>query len=275
MEKLLHQYLLLSLVFLSETASFAAEAPIQLLSASGPQHVFGGGKRTLPLQWRNFGEKMASVEIQCALFQASSGTVIPVGKVSWKNLSVLPGQTVLESALLEFPTVRSQTDFILKWVDVSNTVLGATKVAVYPTNLLSELGNVAPIGVYDPSNVLKPLLRADKLEFVDLEESESFTGKLVIALPAEAEQGAVGRLRARLKSLAGKGAAAVLLQTSVQNANELPKPSYYLLRDGRGSIVVAQASAIADLANDPLAQLRLLHFARLALHPETLPVSEL
>jgi len=275
MKTLLHQCLLLFLVFLPAAGSLAAEAPLVLLPTPGPQHVFGGGKRALPFQWRNPGEKLATVEIHCALFQASSTTAMPVGRVPWKTLSVLPGQTVLESALVELPAVRAETGCVLKWVDTNNTVLGTTKLRVYPTNLLHELEAVAPVGIYDPGNLLKPIFKAGELEFVDLQETESFTGKLVIALPVGAEPDAAARLKTRLKAFAREGVAVVFFRVVDPQPNEIPMPSYYLVRDGRGAIVVAPASAISNLANDPLAQLQLLHFSRFALRPETMPVPEL
>jgi hypothetical protein len=45
--------------------------------------------------------------------------------------------------------------------------------------------------------------------------------------------------------------------------------------EGKGAVVVVQAEVIAQLAESPLAQLKLIGFARLALHLEPLELPEL
>ena len=41
--------------------------------------------------------------LRARLYQASSATAIPLSETPWKRLEVLPGQTVLESALIACP----------------------------------------------------------------------------------------------------------------------------------------------------------------------------
>jgi hypothetical protein len=48
-------------------------------------------------------------------------------------LRVLPQQTVLESAQLEFPAVKTETKFLVQWIG-RNDVIGKMEVLVYPTN---------------------------------------------------------------------------------------------------------------------------------------------
>ena len=47
-----------------------------------------------------------------------------------------------------------------------------------------------------------------------------------------------------------------------------PKPSFYTVAVGKGAVVIVQAGLVADLAQHPQSQLNLIHFARLALHPQ-------
>ena len=143
--------------------------------------VFAGAARNVPLVWHNDGDKIWTGEISARIFQTSSATAVQLGEVPWKKLSVLPGQTVLESAPLDFPAVKAETKFLVQWIENTNHVLGKTEVLVYPTNLLAELKPLAgdePPGVFDPQNQLKPLLKRLKLEFSDLENSglEYFSG---------------------------------------------------------------------------------------------------
>ena len=43
-----------------------------------------------------------------------------VGEAAWKRLQVLPRQTVLESAQLNFPPVNAETLFLIQWIASSN-----------------------------------------------------------------------------------------------------------------------------------------------------------
>src|SRR5208283_3417164 len=132
-------------------------------------------------------ESFAS-KIRTRIFQTSSATAIRVGETSWKQFQALPGQTVLESARLDFPPVKAETKFLVQWLENTNHVIGETTVWVYPTNLLAELKPLAgdePLGIFDPQDQLKPLLKNLNLDFANLENSdlENFSGKLAIIGP--------------------------------------------------------------------------------------------
>jgi hypothetical protein len=254
----------------------AAHAQLALLPDQEPAQVFGGDARTIQLTWHNPGQERFSRGLSARLYQATSATAVPLGTTSWKTLDVLPGQTVIESARLNFPAVNAETRFVIQWLAGANQVVGTTEVLVYPTNLLKELKPLAgedPLGVLDPQNRLKPLLKAAAVEFRDLEDAgvEGYRGKLVIAGPFQSQKELRNGLATQLQALANKGAGLVWLLPPPEREERRPgklRPSFYIVPEGKGAVVVAQASLIAGLSEKPQAQLNLIECARLALHPE-------
>ncbi len=252
----------------------AALAQLQLLPDSQPQAVFGGGRRALELRWRNAGNETMNSDVSARLLQASSATVVRLSDSPWKKLQVLPGQTVVESATLDFPAVRADTRFLIQWVEGVSNIVGRTEVLVYPTNLLQELKALAgeqenALGIYDPQNQLKPLLKTMSVEFADLEDVglESFHGKLAIVGPFATKQQMREGLPAQVELLAKKGTSVVWLQPPPEKRDKL-SPSFYTVSVGEAAVVVAQGGLVANLAEHPQSQLNLIHFARLALRPE-------
>src|SRR4051794_23284889 len=79
-----------------------AVAQLQLL-AGEPQAVFAGSNQIINLCWRNVGNSINETQIQSRVMQLTSATAVCAGEAPWKRLQVLPGQTVLESAVLDFP----------------------------------------------------------------------------------------------------------------------------------------------------------------------------
>jgi len=254
----------------------AAHAQLELLPDQEPPGVFGGDARTITLTWHNRGQKPFGQELSTSLYQTSSATAVPLGTAPWKNLEILPGQTVIESATLDFPAVKAETRFVVKWFENTNQVLGTTEVLVYPTDLLKELRPLAgakPLGVFDPHNQLKPLLKAASVEFSDLEGTgvENYPGKLVIAGPFQSETQMRHSLGTQFQALAKKGAAVVWIQPPPkrkERCDEGPEPSFYAVPEGKGAVVVVQARQVANLSENPQSQFNLIRLARLALHPE-------
>jgi hypothetical protein len=125
------------------------------------------------------------------------------------------------------------------------------------------------LGVLDPQNQLKPLLKAAGVEFQDLEDTsmEDYRGKLAFIGLFQSKAQMRESLPHRIKGLAEKGVGVVWMQPPPEKQQEL-KPSFYTVPEGKGAIVIVQASLLANLAENPQAQLNLIQFARLALHPE-------
>ncbi len=249
----------------------AAPAQLELVPDKQPQAVFAGEARNIALVWRNAGETVVDAQISAHILQTSSATTAPLSEVPWKKLQMLSGQTVLETANFNFPGVNAQTEFLVLWLADTNQVVGKTEVLVYPTNLLHELIPMLGgefLGVLEPNSVLKPLLKQNGVEFLDLAETplEDFTGVLAIIGPFESKTQVRGGLAQAIKKIAKDGAAVVWIQPP-SDTNQLMEPSYYVIPEGKGDVVVVQFSLVADLAVNPISQKNLIYFCKLALNP--------
>ena len=270
--------LFLTWLMLTALGSASAQAAqLQLVARAEPQAVFAGSNRVVNLCWSNAAETINETQIQSRVMQLTSATAVCVGEAAWKKLQVLPGQTVLETAALDFPPVRAKTRFSIEWVENSSNVLGATEVFVYPTNLLAELGILMEhdenaLGVYDPENELKPLLKTLKIGFVDLENTvaEDFRGKLAIVGAFGTKPRAKSLVTNQIKTLAENGVAVVWVapvKSDPMGDEQKIQPSFYLVPRCQTATVVAHPTMLADLATNPQAQLNLIHFCKLALQP--------
>ena len=251
-----------------------AHAQLQALPDKKPQRIFAGDGRRIAVLFHNPGGSQITADLRTRLYQTTSGTAVLLSEAAWKKLEVLPGQTVLETATLTFPAIKAETRFAIQWVEGTNKLAGTTEVLVYPPDLLKDLKPLAgeePLGVFDPQNQLKPLLKAATVEHQDLEDTglEDYHGKLAIVGPFQSKSQFPEELGNKIKKMAAKGVAVVWMQPPPEKRQEL-KPSFYTVPEGKGSVVVVQADLLANLPENPQAQLSLVHFARLALHREPL-----
>lgn len=259
----------------------AATAQLQLLPDKEPQRVFAGDQRKIALVWHNASDIMAQAGIRARILQTSSATAIRLGEIPWKKLQVLPQQTVVESARLDFPPAKAETKFLIQWLEGSNNVIGKTEVLVYPTNLLDELKLIVDedeknLGVLDPSKQLKPLLKSSATKFVDLEETEldTFTGKLAIVSPCSPNDPERKGLANRISKLARNGTPVVWIQPPSKRQDKI-QPSFYIVPQGRAIVVVVQPELAADLPDNPQSQLNLIHFCKLAVNPQPAALPDL
>jgi hypothetical protein len=254
----------------------------QLVPPAEPQRVFSGQNRAVSLLWRNAADKIQTADIRFRLYQTSSATALPVAEARWKELQVLPGQTILESARVDFPQVKAEAHFVIQWADSANRILGKTEVEAYPPGLLKVLSTLGAatsppasltpggsLGVCDPHDLLKPVLKVAAVPFVDFADSSfaGFRGQFAIVGPFSSATNMPGDLAGRIKALAGRGIAVVWLLPP-QAPGEPLQPSFWIIPGEKAAIVAAQSSLVANLAEDPVAQLNLIRLARLALHPE-------
>jgi hypothetical protein len=265
-------------VLLLSCAPLVALGQLKLVPEEATQAVFSGEGRPVRVVFRNDGGQTAETSIRVRLLQASSTTVVPLGETAWKRLQVLPGQSILESASLAFPAVRAATRFVVQWVDEGRRVLGRTDVMVYPPGLLKELAALAGekgLGVLDPGDRLKPLLREVNVEFADLERTglQDFSGRLAILGPfaSNAEMGT--GLSQSVSVHSKEGLATVWIQAPTANLADL-RPSFYPVHVGEGAVVISQAGLVAGLATNPIAQLNLVGLARAAIRPEPLELPQ-
>jgi len=172
---------------------------------------------------------------------------------------------------MDFPAVNAETRFLIQWLEGTNQVVGKTEVLVYPTNLLSELKPLLGeenLGVLDPNDELKPLLKRNHVEFSDLGEAslEDFQGKLAIIGPFSTKAQMREGLAQAIQKIARKGAAVLWIQPPSGSKDQI-KPSFYIVPEGKGSVVVVQADLLAKLPENPKSQLNLVYFCKLALNP--------
>ena len=256
-----------------------AWAQLQMAPQDEPQRVFAGSTQTISVRWRNAGDAMIETDVRMRMMQLSSATAALVNESPWKTLRVLPGQTVVETAALVFPAVRAETRFLVQWLEGSNHVAGASDVCVYPTNLLSELqtvvGKNGGLGVFDPRNDLKDLLRNAQVDFVDLgnTELEKFRGRLAIIGPFDPRTPAEGVVTVQIKAMAENHVGVVWVPPSAAEASstkEKLQPSFYAVPENQTAAVVVQPEMLANLAGNPRSQLNLIYFCKLALSPQPL-----
>jgi hypothetical protein len=254
-------------------------AQLQLLPDREPQRVFAGAARKITVIWHNAGDKSAVADVRMRLYQASSATAAPLSEKAWKKIEILPGQTVLESAPMDFPAVNAETRFLIQWLEGTNQVIGKTEVWVYPTNLLSELKPLLgeeSLGVLDPNDELKPLLKQNHVEFSDLGEAalEDFQGKLAIIGPFSTKAQMREGLAPAIQKITRKGVAVVWIQPPPGPKDQI-KPSFYIVPEGKGSVVVVQADLVAKLPENLKSQLNLVYFCKLALNPTPFALPDL
>jgi len=108
---------------------------------------------------------------------------------------------------------------------------------------------------------------------LDLAEQplEDFSGKLAVIGPFHSAEEIRSGLPQAIKRIAANGVAVVwLLPASVPQA--ALKPSFYFVPCGKGGVIVAQSSMVADFSSNPVSQQNLIHFCKLALNPKPWPL---
>jgi hypothetical protein len=263
---------MLSTWFLLLLLAGGVPAQLQVVPEHRPLAVFGGIDQNIAVQLRNIGGQAVESELRLVLLQTSTATAARSSEVPWKRLLVLPGQTVLEAAAVTFPAVRAETRFLVQWVAGPSNIVGRTEVLVYPTNLLAQLKAFAgdtPIGVFDPMNELKPLLRAVAVEFQNLQDTgtDKFLGRLAIFGPFPSATLNGNEPVGPIERLARKGTGIVWLQPPPEPRSKL-QPSFYSVPFGSNAAIIVQPKVVQNLATEPQSQLNLIQLCGLALQPE-------
>jgi hypothetical protein len=257
-------------VWLSAFSTFV-HAQLEWLPDEARQVVFAGGQRSVRVMFRNPADHPVTVDFRTRVLQASSATVMPLGDPQpWKRLQVLAGQTVVESATISFPLIKTGTRFLVQWVNEQDKVFGPSEVIVYPPTLLKELNTLTggtPTGVFDPQDQLKPALKEARVEFEELDETSHFAGRLAILGPFPSSRQMPANMIKRIKALSASGVAVIWIQ---------PPPDFtldselliQLVRSGNARVVVAPFGLFSRLSSDPRAQINLVRLAALVLKPE-------
>jgi len=132
------------------------------------------------------------------------------------------------------------------------------------------------LGVLDPNDELKPLLKQNHVEFSDLGEAslEDFQGKLAIIGPFSTKAQMREGLAQAIQKIARKGAAVFWIQSPPGPKDQI-KPSFYIVPEGKGLVVVVQADLVAKLPENPKSQFNLVYFCKLALNPTPFSLPDL
>ncbi len=254
--------------------SAAGQPKLEVVPSAEPQCVFAGSKASVRAVFHNAGDADFSGEMGIKLFLTSSSTMAPLAERHWKKLSVLAGQTIIESAPLEMPKVEKAVKALIRWVDPASHTAGDTEVIVYPTNLLHELkllvgDDGANFGVLDPHHQFKQAFEQAEIKFIDLGETElsGFSGKLALIGSCEPDDPEWNGLAERIRAVAKKGTPVVWIQRAPRD-EDAAAPSYYVAPQNRTAVVVAQPELVANLFDNPRSQINLLRFCKLALMPE-------
>jgi hypothetical protein len=249
-----------------------AAAGLQLAGSGEPQKIFSGHAQAISVVFSNSAPDDFANKIRVRVYQASSATAVLFSDASWKRIQVPAGETVLETATLDFPAVNAETKFLVQWIENTNCILGTTGVTVYPTNLFQALPALSKddFGVFDPNNRLKPLLKNAGIHFMDLGEIDltNFSGKLAVIGPFESRSQEPDGIAERIRMIARNNVAVVWLQPPPVQESPL-QPSFYSVQKRRTAVVVAQPDLVSDLAENPRSQLNLIYFCDLALHPQS------
>lgn len=248
-------------------AACSAQAQVEVLPDRPAPSVFGAGARPVTFRLRNAATQTVEVNLRHQLFQASASTLAPLGEGKpWKSLALAPGQTTLETFEVELPAVRGETLFQIAWFD-GNRKIGTTPVRVFPDGILKLLGPIAgdkPVGLVDPEGQLKPAL--DPLPTTELNEAEDILSaevSLILVAPMPPKSRPAG-LAAALKKKAARGPGIVWLQPPAPREPSDWTPPVFVVDEGAGHIVVANASLVADLSASPRAQQSLVRLAEIA-----------
>jgi hypothetical protein len=256
-------------------------AQLQLISNAAPQSVFFGDARRISATFHNPDAQEFRQTVRFEISQTSSATTIPFGTKPWKELRVLPGQTVLESASLDFPPIKARTKFLVTWVSGEKDTIGHTEVLVYPNNLLDELKLLVKdgqnnLGVLDPHQQLTPALREAGIKFINLEQMEldAYHGKLALIGSCQPNDPEWPGLTQRISKLARNGTPVVWMQLPPPTPDKI-WPSFFTVPENTNTVLMVDPALVANLPDNPQAQLDLIYFCRLALHPQPLTLPEL
>ena len=265
--------LLLGLIFfaLAGAAPIVAYGQLEPITNREAQCVFAGDARNISITLHNSGGQNFNREVRTRIYQTSSATAVLLSENPWRQIQVPAGETVLESAALDFPAVKAKTKYLVQWL-VDTNVLGVTPVLVYPTNLLQTLKSFLSetnFGVFDPGDRLKPLLKAQGIKFADMAETglDDFSGQLAVIGPFQSRAQVPDGLVEQVQTLAKKNVAVVWIQPPQEKPDKL-LPSFYCVQKNQTDVVVVQPDLVSDLLDNPQAQLNLIYFSQLALNPQ-------
>ncbi len=249
-------------------------AGLELLSDECAPAVFTGAPQQVQVRFRNPTEQRLDTAVWTRLYQASSATLMPLGDATpWKTLSLLPGQTIVETFPLKLPEVRCRTAFQVHWREKAGQQIGRSHIVAWPRDLLEQLNTLAgaqPLDLFDPQSQLKLVLEEANVKVETVltgPDLAATAGRLAFVVPPSAPVEPM--LLSHVKKRAEKGfASVVLLPTTTAFSDALPPA--LLVSPGSGTIVVVRGFRVAALADSPATQRDLLRLAEWAVASDPL-----
>jgi hypothetical protein len=254
---------------------FTALAALVWEPAGQSQVVFADRPSVVRQDIRNDGDKAMAQAVRLRMIQLSTSTAAPVpGWELKKQVEVPAGQTLRTMVEVSLPKVTNPTRFRITWNDESDKVMGSTDLVGCPADLFQPLRLVStkrPIGLLGDSGGLATLLRQQGCELRELssvEELKNFDGSVLLVAWAgrgKEELENFGRLAAQhAKDRGGR----VVWLVEPDNLPLSPVPAVCVFTHGEGTVVVSTGIKLAEAAQSPLIQLRLVWLVELALATE-------
>ena len=107
----------------------AADRPgLRVVPELEPVRVFAGRDRLIRIVLSNPTDQEVRMDVVARLYQLTSATAVRRNDTPWKRLRILPGQTVIETAFLSFPSVTAPTSFAVQWLGDSGRRLGRSLI---------------------------------------------------------------------------------------------------------------------------------------------------
>jgi len=257
------------------TLAVSVQAQLEFPPESAAAIVFGGEPQTVSVRVHSraaidpvvTNSERKDVAVRFRLFQESSGVAVPLGPAQpWKRLSILPGQTLLETVSVEFPPVKRATDGLVRWETEEGQGLGSTRVRLVPTNLVAELKPLTsggPMGVVNASTAMTGLFEGAGLAVEDLTDlPQRQEAHVIVVMPGELVETQPALLARRIRSWVESGRTVLWFKSD---------PSAWTStlaerRPGQGSLVTVDAGMVERL-DTAEAQWRLVNLVRWACRP--------
>ena len=203
--------------------------------------VFGGARQPVDVVFRNRAQTNVLLAAEFQVLQASSATAAPWSELRpWRSLALLPSQASVERAEIDFPVVREESQFIVRFAS-GRDVLGLVQVRVYPRNILNNVADsVGPVIISSVRQEIRQVLSDAGFKLTDSSATQTITARPQLSIHGpdfSDKEMAVGISEAVDRAKCGFG---VVLILPDYDARGVTAPSYYPVPVGRGTLVTVR-----------------------------------
>ena len=236
------------------------------LEATHPTQVVFPGLQPIEVRIRNLINQTQQVHLEATLFQLSSSTAMPAGVRTNRQVRLQSNQTIVEQLVLLFPEVRTPTLFQIRWTTATNEQVGKSLVQVIPADSLKSLNKLVgdqSLGVVDPDDRFKPLLKGKGVEFAEVGESEwaEFAGKVILVVEGPG-------LSPEFQQSILAGHSRVSLLWLREGKAPLGLPGLSLVRENQKSMAILDFPGLLTETNSAAAQYQLVRAVENLLNPD-------